>query len=70
MKDTVALEVSTPTDRELAITRPFNAPRDRVFDALTKPGLLKRWLLGPPGWSMPVCESDDRLAELLASTPA
>jgi uncharacterized protein YndB with AHSA1/START domain len=32
-----------------------------VFDAHTKPELIKRWLLGPPGWSMPVCEIDLRV---------
>jgi uncharacterized protein YndB with AHSA1/START domain len=43
------------------MTRGFDAPRRRVFDAFTKPALLKRWLLGPPGWSMPVCEVDLRV---------
>jgi uncharacterized protein YndB with AHSA1/START domain len=38
--------------------RVFDAPRRLVFDALTKPELVKQWLLGPPGWSMPVCEID------------
>src|ERR1700716_1207357 len=52
------LQITTPTDREIAMTRVFNAPRRLVFDALTKPELVKRWLLGPPGWSMPVCEID------------
>lgn len=47
-------------EREIVITRPFDARRQQVFDALTKPELLKRWLLGPPGWSMPVCEVDLR----------
>jgi len=55
------LQVTTPSDREIAMTRVFNAPRRLVFDALTKPELVKRWLLGPPGWSMPVCEIDLRL---------
>lgn len=45
-------------EREIVMTRIFNAPADLVFDALTKPELVKRWLLGPPGWSMPVCEID------------
>ncbi|HEY4877562.1 MAG TPA: SRPBCC family protein [Candidatus Acidoferrales bacterium] len=40
------------------MTRAFHAPRRLVFDALTKPELVKRWLIGPPGWSMPVCEID------------
>jgi uncharacterized protein YndB with AHSA1/START domain len=53
-----ALKVTTPTDRELVMTREFNASRGMVFDALTKPDLLQRWLLGPPGWTMPVCEID------------
>jgi uncharacterized protein YndB with AHSA1/START domain len=61
MKDTGTLSVTTPTAREIAMTREFDAPRHLVFDALTKPELAKRWLLGPPGWSMPVCEIDLRV---------
>lgn len=38
------------------MTRVFDAPRTLVFDAFSKPELLKQWLLGPPGWSMVVCE--------------
>lgn len=55
------LEVSTPTDREVVMTRTFNAPRERVFKALTTPALIQRWLLGPEGWTMPVCEVDLRV---------
>jgi uncharacterized protein YndB with AHSA1/START domain len=58
MKDAGTLKVTTPTDREIVLTRVFDAPRHLVFDALTKPALLKRWLLGPPDWSMVVCEID------------
>jgi uncharacterized protein YndB with AHSA1/START domain len=60
MKDagTGTLKVTTPSDREIAMTRAFDAPRELVFDAFTKPELVQRWLLGPPGWSMPVCEID------------
>lgn len=58
MKTTETVTVTTPTEREIAITREFNAPRHEVFAALTRPELVKRWLLGPPGWSMPVCEMD------------
>jgi len=54
------LNLTTPSDREIAMTRVFDAPRRLVFDAHTKPELVKRWLLGPPGWSMPVCEIDLR----------
>jgi uncharacterized protein YndB with AHSA1/START domain len=51
-------KLQTSGDREIVMTRVFNAPRDLVFDAVTKPELVKRWLLGPAGWSMPVCEID------------
>lgn len=43
------------------MTRVFDAPRRLLFDAHTKPELVKRWLLGPDGWSMPVCDIDLRV---------
>src|SRR5437867_2456992 len=52
------LEVTTPSDREIVMTRVFDAPRRLVFDAWTKPELLKRWLGVRGGWSMTVCEVD------------
>jgi len=52
------LKLTTRGDREIVITRAFDAPRKLVFDAFTKPALVKQWLLGPDGWSMPVCEID------------
>jgi uncharacterized protein YndB with AHSA1/START domain len=55
------LRVKAAGDREIVITRAFSAPRDLVFDARTQPELVKRWLLGPPGWTMPVCEIDLRV---------
>jgi uncharacterized protein YndB with AHSA1/START domain len=58
MKDTGTLKITTPGDREILMTRVFDAPRHLVFKAFTKPELLKRWLLGPPGWEMVVCEVD------------
>ncbi|HKV63573.1 MAG TPA: SRPBCC family protein [Candidatus Acidoferrum sp.] len=61
MKNTGNLKVTTPSEREIAMTRVLNAPRRLVFDALTKPELVKKWLLGPPGWTMPVCEIDLRV---------
>lgn len=61
MKNTGALEITTPSEREIVMTRTFDAPRTLVFKAFTKPDLLKRWLLGPPGWSMVVCEVDLRV---------
>lgn len=61
MPDTSSLKVTTKGDREIVMTRVFDAPRDLVYDAFTKPELVKQWLLGPPGWSMPVCEIDLRV---------
>jgi uncharacterized protein YndB with AHSA1/START domain len=58
---TKTLTVSTPSDREIALTRVFNAARALVFDALTKPELVKRWMLGNMGAAMPVCEIDLRV---------
>jgi uncharacterized protein YndB with AHSA1/START domain len=55
------LEVTTPSDREIVLTRVFDAPRDLVFAAFTEPELLLRWGLGPPGWVMVVCEIDLRI---------
>ena len=61
MQDTTTtLTVTTPTDRDIVMTRTFNAPRQLVFEALTTPSLLQQWLLGPPGWKMVVCEVDLR----------
>ncbi len=52
--------VSFPSDTEVRVTRDFKAQRDLVWKAYTQPDLIKRWMLGPPGWSMPVCEMDLR----------
>ena len=60
MKNTGTLKVTTPTEREIVLTRVFDAPRSLVFDAFTKPELLKRWF-GPRGWSLVVCEIDLRV---------
>jgi uncharacterized protein YndB with AHSA1/START domain len=56
-----SFKVSTPSDREIRVTRDFDARRRLVFDAFTKPELVRRWLLGPPGWIMPLCEIDLRV---------
>ncbi len=53
-------KVSLPSDTEVRVTRDFATPRQLVWDAHTKPELVRRWMLGPPGWSMPVCEMDVR----------
>lgn len=58
---TKTLTVRTPSDREITLSRILKAPRALVFDALTKPELVKRWMLGNMGASMPVCEIDLRV---------
>jgi uncharacterized protein YndB with AHSA1/START domain len=54
------VNVTTPSDREIVITRLFNAPRAMVWEAMSKPELLKRWLSGPPGWSWVTLDDDPR----------
>lgn len=51
-------QVTRSGDRELVITRRFNAPRAQVFDAFTHPEWVKRWLHGPEGWTLETCEID------------
>ena len=51
---------TTPSDREIAATRVFDAPRSLVYEAHTNPKHLSNWMLGPEGWTMPVCEIDLR----------
>ena len=52
------ITITTPSDCEMSWSRRFQAPIERVFAAVTTPELVKRWLLGPDGWEMPVCEID------------
>jgi len=58
MTENITVTITTPSDREAVVTRVFSAPAGIVFDALTKPDLIKRWY-GPPG-SIEQCESDAR----------
>jgi uncharacterized protein YndB with AHSA1/START domain len=58
MANSGSLKVAAIGEREIVMTRVVGAPRKMVFDAFTKPELVKRWLLGPDGWTMPVCEID------------
>ncbi len=57
------LKVTTPSDREIVLTRVFDAPRRLIFEAYTKCELLKRWLLGPPGWEMVVCQAAAKVGD-------
>ena len=52
-----SVQVTTPSERELAITRVFKAPDTFVFDAYTTPELLRLWF-GPRGSSLAICEID------------
>lgn len=53
-------QVALPSDHEVKVTRTFQARRELVYEAHTSAALLARWQLGPPGWTMPVCEMDVR----------
>ena len=61
MKNIGKMTLDTPGDREIVLTREFDAPRQLVFDAYTKPELLQRWLTGRPDHTMPICEIDLRV---------
>jgi uncharacterized protein YndB with AHSA1/START domain len=55
------LTVAMPNDTDVVVVRTFDAPRELVWRAHTEPKLVKKWLLGPPGWTMPTCEIDLRV---------
>lgn len=55
------VEVTTPGNCDVVVKRKFNAPLALVWRCYTEPALVQRWMLGPPGWSMPVCEMDFRV---------
>jgi len=65
MPMTNTLEVTARGEREVVMTRIFDAPRALVFDAWTRPDLLKRWLYGPEEWQLAVCEIDLRVGGAL-----
>ncbi|MCA9277049.1 MAG: SRPBCC domain-containing protein [Phycisphaerales bacterium] len=53
--------VSFPSDREIRFTREFNGTPQQVWDAFTRPELIMKWMIGPGGWSMPVCQVEARI---------
>jgi uncharacterized protein YndB with AHSA1/START domain len=55
-------QVSMPSDKEVKVTRSFKAPKALVYRAYTEAALMRRWCGGHPGWTMPVCEMDVRVA--------
>lgn len=54
------LTLTTEGDTHVVVTRRFAASQKAVYRAHTDPKLIQKWLLGPEGWSMPVCVSDAR----------
>ena len=54
------LTLKTEGDTHIVVTRRFNAKPDVVYRAHTDPQIIQKWLLGPDGWTMPVCISDVR----------
>jgi len=59
------LQVSTPSDTTIHMTRAFNAPRRLVWDAMFTPAKMRLWMLPPPGWTMTTCECDARVGGAL-----
>lgn len=55
------VEVFFPSDREVAVRRVFDAPRELVFEAHTHPEIVKRWHYGPDDWRMSECTIDLRV---------
>jgi uncharacterized protein YndB with AHSA1/START domain len=53
--------VTPKGDREIEIARSFNAPRQLVFDAFSRPEMMKQWFHGPPGWTLVTCTIDLRV---------
>ena len=62
---TNALKLTALSDREIVMTRAFDAPRELVFEAWTRPDLVKRWLYGPEEWKLAVCDIDLRVGGAL-----
>jgi uncharacterized protein YndB with AHSA1/START domain len=60
------LQISTPTDTTIVLTRSFNAPRRLVWEAMFTPEKMRRWMLPPPGWTIITCECDVRVGGQLS----
>jgi uncharacterized protein YndB with AHSA1/START domain len=56
-----ALQISTPTDTTIVLTRAFDAPRRLVWQAMFTPDKMRRWMLPPPGWTLTTCVCDARV---------
>jgi uncharacterized protein YndB with AHSA1/START domain len=54
------LTLMTEGDKHVVVTRRFAAPPEAVYRAHTEPKLIQKWMLGPDGWTMPVCVCEAR----------
>jgi uncharacterized protein YndB with AHSA1/START domain len=54
------LMLTTEGDQYVIVTRRFAAPPEAVYRAHTEPALMQKWMLGPEGWTMPVCINEAR----------
>lgn len=61
MSMSATFEVAPRGEHEIVLTRQFAAPRAKVWEAMTKPALLRQWLFGPPGWAMVECSGEPRV---------
>ena len=52
------LTLNTEGETHVVVTRRFAAPPEAVYRAHTDPKLIQKWLLGPEGWTMPVCVNE------------
>jgi len=59
------LQISTPTDTLIVLTRTFSAPRRLLWEAMFTPDKMRRWMLPPPSWTMTTCECDARVGGAL-----
>lgn len=59
------LQISTPTDTTIVLTRAFGAPCRLVWDAMFSPDRMRRWMLPPPGWTLTTLECEPRVGGAL-----
>jgi uncharacterized protein YndB with AHSA1/START domain len=54
------MTLTTEGDTHVIVTRHFAAPPEALYRAHTDPKIVQKWMLGPEGWTMPVCNRDVR----------
>jgi uncharacterized protein YndB with AHSA1/START domain len=62
---TNGLQITTPTDTTIVITRAFHAPLRLVWAAMFTPDKMRRWMLPPPGWTLTTCVCEPRVGGVL-----